>query len=135
MRLTLNQDDPVELALSRFCSRYITKLTTPEAVSLHRLVLGEAGRFPEVGQIFYERVPLLTKTLVSEFIASAMDRGALRRDNPMRAAQNLFALAGFTLLQRRFTGVVAPLTPAEVAAETANAVDMFMRAYRPEGDT
>jgi TetR/AcrR family transcriptional repressor of mexJK operon len=131
MLVTLNADDPVELALNRFCTRYIAKLTSPEAVALHRLVMGEAGRFPEVGRIFHERAPMPTKQLMADYIAAAMARGALRQADPARAAQNLFALAGAHWQQRRMAGVAEPLDLAQAAQEAADAVDVFMRAYGP----
>ncbi|RYD91516.1 MAG: TetR/AcrR family transcriptional regulator, partial [Sphingomonadales bacterium] len=75
-----------------FCGNFLEKITTPEALALQRLVHAEAGRFPEVGRIFYERGPRTTQTLVAAFLGAAMERGQLRRDDPLRAARTLSSL-------------------------------------------
>ncbi|WP_374411321.1 TetR/AcrR family transcriptional regulator [Novosphingobium colocasiae] len=40
-------------ALRRLLIRLCARLMTPSAIGLTRLVIGEAGRFPEVGEVFY----------------------------------------------------------------------------------
>ncbi|MFD2579488.1 TetR/AcrR family transcriptional regulator C-terminal domain-containing protein [Novosphingobium colocasiae] len=40
-------------ALRRLLIRLCARLMTPSAIGLTRLVIGEAGRFPEVGEVFF----------------------------------------------------------------------------------
>ena len=40
-------------ALRRLLVRLCIRLMTPSSIALTRLVIGEAGRFPEVGEVFY----------------------------------------------------------------------------------
>lgn len=40
-------------ALRRLLIRLCARLMTPSSIGLTRLVIGEAGRFPEVGEVFY----------------------------------------------------------------------------------
>lgn len=132
LALTLNHDQPIEGILTRLCEQFVLKVATPEAVSLHRLVIGEAGRFPEVGRIFHERAPRGTNRLVAGALEQAMSAGTLRRDDPFRAAEYLTALCMAGSHQKLLAGVIAQPTPADLRREAAEAVAIFLRAYRPD---
>lgn len=130
LTLLLNPDDDVEVALARFCRQFLRKVTSPEAVALHRLVVAEANRFPEVGRIFYDLAPLPTQRLLADYIASAMEAGRLRTDDPTSAAQQLLAMCIFVNQQRLLIGVLKEMTSDLIEADVARAVPMFLRAYR-----
>jgi len=72
LSLALNPDEPVETGLRQFCSRYLARLTHPDGLALHRLVMGEVSRFPEVGRIFYERAPRRVHELLATFLERAI---------------------------------------------------------------
>lgn len=127
--LTLAEGEPVEIALEKFCTMFIGKLTSPPAIALYRLVISGTRRFPEVGRIYYERAPQPMLELMSGYIGCVMKRGNLRDADPFEAAQTLVALCTARSHQRLLTGVCAGLTEAEVTGEAAKAVDLFMRAY------
>jgi TetR/AcrR family transcriptional repressor of mexJK operon len=76
----------VELSLKQFCEGFIKRVISPESIASHRLVIAEAGRFPEIGEIFYLRAPSVTQNLLSEYLVRAMDEGRLRHGNPQDAA-------------------------------------------------
>lgn len=129
-RLTviLNPEDELETALRRFCEQLLAKITSNKAIALHRLVIGESSRFPELGRIFYERGPLQTNLLLAEFIAGAQARGLLDPIEPMRAAQHLVWLCMSGSYQVRLTGVTA-IPPEDLAGDMNAAMTTFMRAY------
>lgn len=133
MMLILNPADDLERALQRFCGELLRKITLPEAIALHRLVVGETARFPEVGRIFFESAPRLTQTLLADFLSSAMERGLLRQADPLRAAQHLTSLCMSRVHQLRFMGLVDWADPEMIEADVTNGVDCFMRAYRVDG--
>lgn len=129
LSLALNPDEPVDAALRQFCSRYLARLTNPEAIALYRLVMGEVVRFPEIGRIFYERAPRRVHELLASFLDRAMDRGELRRADPLQAAQFLTALCLSRSHIKMLTGVIPALTPSEAEADATAAIDLFLRAY------
>lgn len=131
LSLALNPDDDVATALSTFCSRYIDRLTHPEGIALHRLVMGEVGRFPEVGRIFYERAPLGVQHLLAEFIQRSMQRGELRQADAFEAAQYLTALCMARSHLKMLTGVGPVLTHQQADIDARAAMDVFLRAYDP----
>ena len=85
LTLTLSPDDPIETALTKFCTKFLGKLTMPESLALHRLVVGEAARFPEMGRIFYERAPWKTQELLACYLEQAAEKGLIRCDDPFAA--------------------------------------------------
>ena len=129
LALILNPHDDVASALHRFCSEFLRKVTSPEAIALHRLVVGETQRFPEVGRIFYECAPRQTQRLLADFLGQAMERGQLRRDDPLAAARQLTGLCMYGGHQRLLVGVIDALSEDEIEAEVDRATDTFIRAY------
>lgn len=129
--LALNPSDDLEEALRKFCRKFLAKVTSPDAVALHRLIAGEVGRFPEIGQIFYQRGPRLTQELLGEFLADAMERGLLRRDNPLIAARTLTGLCLYGCHQQLVLGVIESASPEMIIHDADHAVDVFKRAYAP----
>ncbi|MCC2978086.1 TetR/AcrR family transcriptional regulator [Sphingomonas sp. PL-96] len=112
-----------------FTRSFIAKITSRDAVQLHRLVAAEAARSPEVGLIF-SRVPQRTRQLLAEFFAAAMAAGQLRQADPADAA-NVVTYLCMVLQQRVLWGGAAP-TAAEIEAGAATATEVFLRAYAPE---
>ncbi len=123
----------VDLAirLRRVCTGIVEKVTSPTAIALHRLVVAEAGRFPEMGQIFYDRAPRLTHSLLAEFLKGAMEQGELRTEEPMQAARLLVSLCLAGSQQKLLMGLIETVSVAMIAADVEQATDIFMRAYAP----
>jgi len=133
MTVILNRDDDLETALRRFCAEFLTKIASPEALALRRLVIGETRRFPELGKIFYERAPRQTHLLLAEFVAHVQKRGLLPGVDPLRAAQHLTWLCMSGHYEMLLTGVIAEVSPVQVAADIDAALATFLRAYGRAG--
>lgn len=114
-----------------FVRRFSAKLLDPDSVRLHRLVVGEGGRFPEIGRVFYDRGPAQVLKGLSDHIAVEMAAGRLRDADPMLAAQYLIQLAQIEQ-NLRIWGVAPPPTDDARDARAAEAVDLFRRAYAPD---
>lgn len=117
--------------LARFCAGFMAKVTSPHAIALHRLVVAEAGRFPEMGRIFHERAPRATHALLADFLAGAMDRGQLRRDDPLAAARLLANLCMASCHQELMLGLIETADTRRIETDVERALDVFMRAYAP----
>ncbi len=114
--------------LSDFAERFLQKIVDPYILGMHRLIVGEGGRFPEIGRIFYERGPRQVVERLADYICQRMDAGDLRADDPQQAARNLIQLTQ-TAQSLRLWGVVDTPTPELLHTHATNAVDVFMRAY------
>ena len=125
--------DDVRERLQHFAGKFLTLLLTPESLGIHRVVVGETGRFPELGRMFYEMGPKVILTKIAGYLSDLMDQGVLRRADPFVAAQQFKDLTISGVLQPRTWGVIeGDMTDAEIENQVNNAVDTFLRADRPD---
>lgn len=111
-----------------FCQSFITKISTPEGCGLHRLVIAECGRFPEVGRLFSDRVRQPVSQLLEQYFEVQIAEGEMRPCEPARAAITLVSLCLGDLHQRNMLqGFIA--NPAVVKCEAEAVTADFLRAY------
>lgn len=133
--LTLDPDAAdVRECLLRFSTLFHQRVLGETGLAFYRTLVAERPRFPALGKAFFEGGPQTMSRLLAGFFARAMDRGLLRRDDPMFAAEMLLSLLGGFERTRRLLDPVS-VTPAEEAARIAKTVDCFLRAYAPERTT
>lgn len=113
-----------------FSERFLEKMVHPDSIRLHRLIVGESARFPEIGQIFFARGPQIVLERLAAYIDRCMAAGEIRRDDPMQAAMNLIQL---TQMQHnlRLWGIVGIPDADAVRHHASKALDLFTRAYAP----
>ena len=97
--------------------------------AIHRLVVAEAGRFPEVGQLFYETGPKQGEVRLAAYMERAIAAGHLRPCDPVRAARRYKDLMLGDRYSRRQWGVAEDLDEAEQRAVVAEGVDMFLAYF------
>ncbi|MFA7588076.1 MAG: TetR/AcrR family transcriptional regulator [Novosphingobium sp.] len=131
LSLILTADGPVDAALNQFCRQFLHKITQADAVALHRLVVGESSRFPELGQIFFERGPARIYAQLAEYLATAMERHALLAAPPEEAARQLVGMCLSGCHQEAVLGVIGRVDLQTIEEEVARAVQTFLRAYAP----
>jgi TetR/AcrR family transcriptional regulator, mexJK operon transcriptional repressor len=129
----LEPDGDLRTTLQRACISLIGKVTSTEAIALHRLIVSEGGRFPELSQIFFELAPRNTRALLAQFLERAMARGLLRAAGPTDAARVLMALCMAGSHQQLLMAQISAPDPEQIEQDALFAVDLFMRAYAPEG--
>lgn len=129
LSIILNADEDLELTLSGFCREYLRKITLPESLALHRLVTGEAIRFPEIGTIFHDQAIHPTRKLLEDFIDIRMGKGCLRKCDPSVAAQQLLALCMSGCHQQLVFGVIDRARPELVERDIRQGVTCFLDAY------
>lgn len=106
-------------------------LLSPEAIAIHRIVIGEGERFPELARLFYEAGPRIGFTNTAQLIETLMARGLLRKADPALATHQFKDLALSGVFNLRLWGFMDDLTPEERQARAETAVDTFLRAYAP----
>lgn len=117
--------------LRDFTQRFSRKLTDPDSIRLHRLIVGECGRFPEIGRIFYARGPQMVLDRLSTYIRTCMVAGDLRDDDPMQAAMVLIQLNQMPQ-QLRLWNITDLVDLGDLDSQAEAAVALFMRAYAPD---
>lgn len=101
------------------------------AVNNFRLIISETPRAPGMGQAFYEAGPLAGARMLAEIIEEAVRRRALRPVDALMAAHQFLSLCQNRWLKSRLLDVDPEPTRAEIKAEVAAAVEIFMAAFGP----
>jgi len=65
---------------------YLGVILQPKRIALYRLVAGESGRCPHLGDIFYRTGPQAVTTRVAAFFRAAAARGQIETDDPEQLA-------------------------------------------------
>ena len=82
----LQDSGDLEADLRDLARRQLALVMQPRILQLRRLVIGESGRFPELGRTFYDRGPGRTIEALSATFERLAKRGLLRLDDPLLAA-------------------------------------------------
>jgi TetR/AcrR family transcriptional regulator, mexJK operon transcriptional repressor len=104
-------------------------LHVDEVIAMHRLVIAEVGRFPELGRMFYEAGPRKGELRFAEFFEAAMVAGHLPADDPMMVGQRLKDLVMSDVYLRTLWGVADDVSGHAIREHVARSVDVFLRAF------
>jgi AcrR family transcriptional regulator len=122
-------DDP-EKQLLAYAERQLLVVLTPRLMQLRRLVIGEAGRFPELGRALQEGGPGRAVAGLSSALARWTDRGLLSIEDPQAAASHLnWLLMGEPVNRAMFLGDAAIPGPAALRRHAAEGIRVFFAAY------
>ena len=86
--LQLADSGDVEADLRDLARRQLKLEMQPRVLRLRRLVIGEVGRFPELGRTFYERGPGRTLQALAAAFTRLAQAGALKVADPELAAEH-----------------------------------------------
>ncbi len=125
-------DGDLRAALEEFGFRFLTFLLQEPVMAVHRLVVAEAGRFPELGRVFYENGPKKGEEKMKLFFATAMDAGRMRRVEPLVAARWFKDLVLAGIYSRALWGVLGEAPPEMLRRHAREAAGIFMAAFAPE---
>lgn len=121
--------DNLHATLCAFIRSLLRKVTSKEAIQLHRVIHAEVERSPEMGEIFFRRGPQRTREMLAAYLQDAMHKGQLRRSDPLKAA---FALTSLCMGSQQRAMLGHLFTDTEIDEETDYIVDLFLRAFAPE---
>lgn len=110
--------------------RLVDCFRDPRAWVLHRVLVSEAARFPDLlADVIGEGTVRINEALAGRFALLAA-AGRLDLPDPLRAASHFFALTTGEVMARSAHGT-RPTTPAELDAIVDAGVDTFLRAFTP----
>lgn len=116
--------------LRTFSRSFVKGVMRPEVIKLRRLVIGEVGRFPELGRVFYDLGPKRATQQLARALDEAAVRQGLTMQNPQVAAEHLLSLIlSKPLEQSMLLGDEFHLTEGSLDKATDEGVAAFMRAY------
>ena len=131
----LRLDDPdVRGVLRSYGRSIVNMLVEPEHISMVRMVMAAAEKFPQVGRVFYEAGPGYGISRLATYITAQAAAGRLRVLDAELAACHFLELCQGSMLKPLFFGVTAQPTPQTIDHTIEAAVDVFMAAYAPTGE-
>jgi AcrR family transcriptional regulator len=126
----LEDSGDVEADLRGLAERLLARVMQPQILQLRRLVIGEAGRFPELGRTFYEQGPGRTIAALAHVFEQLGARGVLRIDDPQLAAAHFnWLVMSIPLNRAMLLGDDEPPARAELARYADAGVRAFLAAY------
>ena len=129
--LKLKDTGDVERDLRDFARRQLRAVMDPRLLQLRRLVIGESGRFPQLGRLFYERGPGRTIDALATMFERLASRGVLELDEPRLAAAHFnWLVMSIPLNQAMLLGEDEPATPAQLKRYADAGVRAFLAAHR-----
>ncbi len=121
--------DSLEAALAQAAERILAVALTPEAVALHRLLIAESARFPELPRMMHQAGAGEGTARIATLLDRAVAAGMLPKQDTTFAAEQFLnlVLAG---PQRRALGLGRPLDQQQIKAWCETSVALFLSGVR-----
>jgi AcrR family transcriptional regulator len=120
-----------ETLLVKFGKAYLKLLLSVEVLSINRLVISEAQRFPEAGAIFHENGPKTVKQRFEALFLELKNRGVLNCEDHRRAAVEFKALCEADLYEDCLWALRGTPGSEELEQHASNAASTILRIYAP----
>jgi AcrR family transcriptional regulator len=121
----LGEQAPAE-ALRTIGRQFLDLLMSKGPLSLYRIVLSEAGRFPELGRSFYESGPDKVAAALADYLARQHALGVLDVPRPRVSAEQFFGMVLGQIHVRLLLGI-SDAAPGD--AEREQIVELAVRTF------
>ena len=119
----------IEADLTGLGERFLAHLVTEASTRLLQMLTAEAQRAPELARTFYEAGPGAGVTRLTAYLEATKAVGRLDPPDCRMAAQQFLSLCRGHLFFRYSLNLIPRPTPAEIRAEVARAVALFLGGY------
>ena len=116
----------VKARLARVGRVYLDLVLRTDALALHRIIIGEVTRFPDLGPVIYAEGAARATAALAAWLAAQPE---LALDDAEEAAENFFSLIKGNRQIRALLGAAARHDEPSRARVVSQAVEMFLRAY------
>lgn len=124
------KDANPEKSLRSIARRFMDMVFDEDKLALHRILMAEVSRFPELGRSFYQSGPAVIRQFLADYFREQNRRGTLKVDNPQVTAEQFISMV--TSCRLRSELGVEPIPNAETREQyISNAVSLIMRACAP----
>lgn len=129
--LSVGELDPgdVRASLTTLGRRFLELLLSPDAIALHRIILGEVTRFPALGRVFWHAGPERNLVQIEAFMESAAAARSLALPDTRLAAEQFVGLVRGETQLRHLLRLEADAGQPAIGEVVAAAVDTFIRAF------
>lgn len=125
----LGRSAALEADLREFARRHVGVVTQPHLVRLRRMIIAEAGRFPDLARAWHRAGPERGHAALATQLERLAQRGLLRLPDPLLAAQHLNYLILSVPLNEAMFAVNDRTPRAGLERYADEAVRVFLAAY------
>jgi TetR/AcrR family transcriptional repressor of mexJK operon len=115
--------------LRSFAWDFLTLMLQPSSLALHRLIVAESARFPELGEQLYAVGPGQVLGVLADYLAWETRNGRLAVGEPARAGEQFIGMLGGRVQLRALLGVCETPDKAELDSRVEHAVSSFLTLY------
>jgi len=115
--------------LSRIGLGMFRMLLSEPALTMYRMVIAEAEKFPDLAETFYQAGPARAVANVAAYLRHAASDGYLQVEDPEFAAEQFFALMQTHLCMKRRLRLIPMPSQTEIQNVVFAAVEMFLLRY------
>lgn len=123
-----NEAEPADI-LRRIGREMIRLMGSSSALTAYRVVVAEAGKFPELASLFFDAGPARAIRAMADWLTRETKSGRLAVSDPEFAAEQFFALCQTRIVMRRRLNLLQTPSPDEIDRVVETSVSMFLRAY------
>lgn len=128
--LSLSESRDLNASLAETGLLLLAAVMQPPNLQLRRLVIGESGRFPELGRAYEEQGPGRAVSALTGAFAQLADRGALTAEEPALAAAHFnWLVVSIPLNHAMLSGSDRPPGRARLRRYADGATRVFLAAY------
>jgi len=121
-----------ERSLRSFAWDFLTLMLQPVSLALHRLIVAESARFPELGGDIYAAGPGQLIGVLADYLARETKNGRIAVADPNRAAELFIGMLSGRMQLRALLGVCEHPNEAELQSRVDHAVSSFLRLHAPD---
>jgi TetR/AcrR family transcriptional repressor of mexJK operon len=122
---------PIDQVLLNIGRSFHQLINSDESIELHRVLISHGAQDGKLSQMFFDAGPQRLINEMEQLLIKANAAGLLSIAKPLCAADQFFSLVkggcNFLLL----IGCAKPQTASETDTHICDAVELFVRAYRP----
>lgn len=115
-------------------ARLVNLMLSPVGLTVDRIVVSEAARFPELARAFYDSGPARAIAGLAAWLSGQVAHGHLALDDPEFAAEQFFSLCQHPAIMRRKLGLAPSMDETEIARVVDASVAVFLKAYGASPD-
>ena len=130
--LQVPEDADIEAGLNAALMAYADLGLDPEVVALQRIILQEAGQFPDLAAAFYNNGIVRTTAALSKWLRLQVKRGLIDIDNVEEAAGILIGMVASAPQRAAIYGGVPLPSRAQLKARVRKCVKLFLHGCKAE---
>jgi TetR/AcrR family transcriptional repressor of mexJK operon len=126
----LGQSNDLAKDLRTFARQHIVEVTQPHLIEMRRMIIAEAGRFPELAQAWHRSGPERAHATLARQIDQLASRGLLLVKDPLLAAQHLnYLILSVPVNEAMFSARDKLYSRSRLHRYADEAVRVFLAAY------